>query len=107
MKRGTIVLAAERGQYTRKPRPWLVVQNTEMLDNPSSVTVCAISTDQRAATFRVPVAPSAENGLDRPSTILPDKILTIRSESIVGELGEADEATMLRVDAEIRFWLDL
>ena len=84
-----------------------MVQNGEMLDSPSSVTVCAISTDQRRASFRVPIAPSDANGLDQSSMILPDKILTIRGDSVVEEIGEADEATMLRVDAELRFWLDL
>jgi mRNA interferase MazF len=101
------VIAAERGSCAGKPRPWLVVQNGEMLDDPASVTVCAISGEAMAASFRVAVNPSPANGLDKPSLILADKLLTLRSQSIDGVVGELDDATMRQVDAELRFWLDL
>lgn len=107
MKRGSVVIAAERGSYAGKPRPWLVVQNGEMLDDPASVTVCAISSEAMGASFRVAVQPSPANGLNQPSLILADKILTLRFESIDRVAGEMDDATMRLVDAELRFWLDL
>lgn len=107
MKRGSVVIAAERGSYAGKPRPWLIIQNPEMLDSASSITVCAISADAMAASFRVPVEPSAANGLDKPSLVLVDKIITLRAESIDRILGEIEESAMRQVDAELRFWLDL
>ena len=107
MKRGSVVIAAERGSYAGKPRPWLVIQNAEMLENASSITVCAISADAMDASFRVPLEPSAANGLDKPSLALVDKIVTLRAESIVRVAGEVEDAPMRRIDAELRFWLDL
>jgi mRNA interferase MazF len=107
LKRGSVLIAAERGSYAGKPRPWLVIQNPEMLEDASSITVCAISSEAMEASFRVPVDASPNNGLDKPSRVLIDKIITLRAESIVQVLGEIDEATMGRVDTELRFWLDL
>ncbi|HEX7709737.1 MAG TPA: type II toxin-antitoxin system PemK/MazF family toxin [Sphingomonadaceae bacterium] len=107
MKRGSVVIAAERGSFAGKPCPWLVVQNSDLLDDPVSITVCAISSDAVEASFRVAVAPTPANGLDRPSLVLIDKITTLRRESIDQVAGEIDTAIMRRVDAEIRFWLDL
>jgi mRNA interferase MazF len=107
VKRGSVVIAAERGSFTGKPRPWLVVQNSDMLEEPASITVCAISSEAVEASFRVPLKPTAANGLDRPSLVLADKITTLRAESIVRVAGEIDSAIMRRIDTEMRFWLDL
>lgn len=107
MKRGSVVIAAERGSYAGKPRPWLVIQNSEMLENATSVTVCAISADAMEASFRVAVDPTEANGLDKQSRVLVDKVITLRAESIDRILGEIEETAMHRVDTELRFWLDL
>jgi mRNA interferase MazF len=107
LNRGSVVIAAERGSYAGKPRPWLVVQRGTLLDEPASITVCAISSDERTASFRVPILPTRGNGLQSPSVVLIDKIMTIRGVSIDRVIGELDASTMRRVDEELRFWLDL
>jgi mRNA interferase MazF len=107
LKRGSVVIAAERGGNHGKSRPWLVIQNAEMLEDASSITACAISSDAMEASFRVAVAPSADNGLDKPSLVLVDKIVTLRAESIVHVAGGIGQEVMRRVDEELRFWLDI
>jgi mRNA interferase MazF len=107
LKRGSVVIAAERGSYAGKPRPWLIIQNAEMLENASSITACAISSDAMEASFRIALDATPNNGLERRSLVLVDKIITLRAESIVREAGAIDEDTMRAVDAELRFWLDL
>lgn len=101
------MIAAEKGAFTGKPRPWVVVQNTALLEDPRSITVCAISSDERLASFRIPVLPTETNGLRLPSLVLGDKLTTIRSESIDRIAGELDPAAMRAVDEALRLWLDL
>jgi mRNA interferase MazF len=107
LKRGSIVIAGEKGPFSGKPRPWLVIQRTRFLDPASSVTVCAISASAHEAEFRIPLLPSKQNGLEQASRILVDKLLTVRGDSIEREIGVADETTMARVDEALRLWLDL
>ncbi len=102
-----IVIAAERGSYAGKPRPWLIVQNDAFLDDPASITVCAISSDEPNSSFRVVVSPTPENGLTHLSNVLIDKIVTIRASAIDKIAGQIGAASMKRVDSELRLWLDL
>ena len=107
MKRGAIVVAAERGAFSGKPRPWLVIQGEAFLDEGATVTVCMISAGSEPSYFRIAVAPSRENGLVEPSTILADKILTLRARSIDKILGQLEPGAMARLDDALRLWLDL
>lgn len=77
------------------------------LEEPSSVTVCAVAGSGNAASFRVAVAPTAANGLDQPSLILADKIVTIRRESVDRMIGSVDNLILVQLDQALRYWLDL
>jgi mRNA interferase MazF len=107
LKRGAIVVAAERGAFSGKPRPWLVIQNDQFLDTGATVTVCMISADSDPAYFRIVVAPSRGNGLLEPSTVLADKILTLRARSIDSVVGQLEAGALARVDDALRLWLDV
>ena len=92
---GDVVIVAQRGIYAGKPRPAVVVQAVGLDDHPS-VLVCLVTSADEAgeAPFRVPVAPAAANGLERPSLIQADRIETIRRDNITRIVGRLDEAAM-------------
>ena len=61
-KRGDIVLCADgRGDYTSKPRPVVIVQNSDYLDGLESVTICPITRVLSAASLRVRIKAGEEN----------------------------------------------
>jgi mRNA interferase MazF len=77
-RRGDIVYVAVKGPYTSKPRPVVVVQATATLEMMESVSVCPITSVEVDATFvRVPLTQGERTGLDRPSWIMADKIVTM------------------------------
>lgn len=94
MPRGDVVSIADRGgDYTRKPRPAVIVQSDHyaVLD---SVTICPItSVEAEAPLMRVPVQPSQRLPLVKPSWIEVDKITTVRRSrigAVIGHLSEQD-----------------
>jgi mRNA interferase MazF len=63
-----------------------------------SVTVAPFTTELKNTTLiRVPVEPSAENGLQKPSQIMVDKIITMPLAKIGQHVGRLDNATMQEV----------
>jgi mRNA-degrading endonuclease toxin of MazEF toxin-antitoxin module len=66
-----------------------------------------ISAGSDPAYFRIAVAPSSENGLLEASTILADKILTLRARSIDSVVGQLEPGALARVDDALRLWLDV
>ncbi len=107
MKRGDIVVASEKGPYAGKPRPWLVLQNSAFLDQPSSITVCVITSEAMPSAFRVAVMPDPRNNLRDASVVLLDKILTLRESAIDSIVGSLDDGAMTQVDEAARLWLNL
>ncbi|HEY0013190.1 MAG TPA: type II toxin-antitoxin system PemK/MazF family toxin [Allosphingosinicella sp.] len=108
MKRGEIVIAAERGRLSAKPRPWLVVQSDAYNALHPSLTLCLITSMKTGAVqFRIAVQASTENGLDEASEVMVDKLVTLSRESIVRVVGTLEPAPLADVDAALRRWLDL
>ncbi|MEO5937491.1 MAG: type II toxin-antitoxin system PemK/MazF family toxin [Sphingomonas sp.] len=108
MKRGDIVIAAEKSRVGGKPRPWLIVQSDAFNETHASVTVCMISANAPdIGLFRLAIDPSNTNGLAEPSTIFIDVLLSVSRRSIHRVVGRADRATMTSVDAALKRWLNL
>lgn len=108
MKRGDIVIAADRGEFTTKPRPYLVVQRQSTIADSSTVTVCPMTTMcVGAGPFRIAVAKSAGNGLDDDSEVEVDRIVTIRQRRVRQVVGSIEARQLTQVDAALRLWLDL
>lgn len=106
LRRGDIILASDRGDYTGKLRPMLVVQRNSTLPHAAGVTACGMTT-VIAATEPMRVAVLAGNGVDEPSLIMIDKISTIRRERVRSVVGRLPAAKMQEVDRALRRWLDL
>jgi mRNA interferase MazF len=108
MTRGDIVVVATRGANTGKPRPAVVVQSDTFNATHASVTVCPITSDCiDAALFRVPVPPGARSGLQVPSQVMVDKVVSVPRSSIAKTMGHCDTTELHTVDDALRRWLAL
>lgn len=108
MKRGSIVIAAERGDLTTKPRPWLVVQRQSLIEHSPVLTACLITTTPAGAgPFRIALAPSRLNGLNQDSEVEVDRVVTFRKHRVRRVIGELGAEQMIQVDRALRLWLDL
>lgn len=107
MKRGEIYTAAARGPYTGKPRPVLVIQDNSF-DATTSVTICPFTTNPvDAPLLRIPVEPSASNGLDRSSSLMIDKITTVPKASLGERLGQLTDEEMLKLNRSVAVFLGI
>ncbi|MEO6223072.1 MAG: type II toxin-antitoxin system PemK/MazF family toxin [Vicinamibacterales bacterium] len=108
MIRGDIVVVAARGAYTGKPRPALVVQSDVFNDTHASVTICPITSEViDADLFRIGVAMGTRTGLERPSQIMIDKIVTVPRAAITRTVGRSSDSELSAVSTALAHWLDL
>ena len=103
-RRGDLVTIALQGDFG-KPRPALVIQS-DFFDEHPSVTVLPITGELRELPlFRIELAPSENNGLQKISQIMIDKAQTLSREKIGKILGHLDDDDMLRVNRPLAVFL--
>ncbi|WP_375404214.1 type II toxin-antitoxin system PemK/MazF family toxin [uncultured Sphingomonas sp.] len=108
MKRGDIVIGAQRGDFTSKPRPYVVVQRETTLSDSATVTVCPVTTILfGSGDLRIPLDSDATTGLDEPSEVEVDRITTLRRSRIRRRVGSAPAEGMAAIDRGLKLWLDL
>ena len=106
--RGDLVTVATRGAYTSKPRPALVVQADTFNHTHASVTVCPVTSDViDAPLFRVSVLPGTRTGLQAPSQVMVDKVVSVPRSALGERIGACDPAELHMVDDALRRWLAL
>ena len=107
MTRGEIYTAAARGAFTGKPRRVLVVQD-DHFDATASVTVCPFTTNPAdAPLIRIRIEPSDTNGLDRPSSLMVDKITTVARSGLGERLGRLRNDELLQLNRSLMVFLGL
>ncbi len=105
MKRGEIWTGIGDVPYAGKPRPVVIVQS-DHFDILDSVTVCGFTSDPLdMPLFRIPVEPTAANGLQSPSRIMVDKILTIPRTGLGYRVGRLDGGDLAKLDQAIATFL--
>ncbi len=87
---GDVVLAAG-GIYSTKPRPVLIIQNEKCYTGESVLVIPFTSKENAEIETRVPVSPTAQNGLDKGCFLEVDKLSAIRSNSISEKIGVIEE----------------
>ena len=108
LRRGCVVLYSERGEYTGKLRPGVVLQRDNTLVEAPSVTLCGLTSHAMPShEARIVVVPDAGNGVHHVSFVMIDKVVSISRPRVREVLGRLDPATMSRVDLGLRRWLDL
>jgi mRNA interferase MazF len=104
LKRGDFVILAIPGDYG-KPRPALIVQNDIYADL-GSLVICPLTTELRTYShFRLPVAPTPSNGVEKQSQIMVDKITAVGRERVQKRIGEADDTLMAAVSVALATFL--
>ncbi|MGQ0629551.1 MAG: type II toxin-antitoxin system PemK/MazF family toxin [Sporichthyaceae bacterium] len=107
MRRGDVCVAAARGSYSGKPRPVVVLQD-DLFDATSSVTIAPFTTSTvEAPLLRLAVEPSASNGLDRPSSIMVDKVTTVPRAGIGPPVGRLADTDVVRLNRALVVFLGL
>jgi mRNA interferase MazF len=108
MKRGDIIVALGRGDFSTKPRPSLVVQADPFAVHHPTITVCPITSSVGGGGFyRVPIAADERTNLLADSEVEVDLLQAIRRERVGRRIGAASEDTMTLVDQSLRRWLAL
>jgi mRNA interferase MazF len=107
VRRGAIHTAAARGSYTGKPHPVVVVQD-DRFDATASVTVCPFTTNPvDALLVRIPIEPSNDNGLDRLSSLMVDKVTTVPRSSLGDRLGRLSDDELVQLNRSLMVFLGL
>jgi len=108
LRRGTVVTVASPGVYSGKPRPAVVVQADRWLQAHPSVTLCPLtSTLAEAPLVRLPVQPTARNGLQKHSQLMVDKLFTVAISSLGAVVGQLEPQLLIELDLALRGWLEL
>jgi len=108
MRRGEIVIARAPGDFTSKARPYVVVQSDVTLADSLTVSVCPITSRLTGSDLiRIRIEPSASNGLNLPSEVEVDLIMSMRKTRLDGVVGTTSPEIMARVDTALKRWLAL
>jgi mRNA interferase MazF len=107
VRRGEVWTAAAGSGYAGKPRPVVIVQD-DRFDATDSVTICAFTTDPtEAPLFRLVVVPTEQNGLNEPSSLMIDKLTTVRRVKLGERIGRLTDEDMVRLDRAVVVFLGL
>ncbi len=107
MTRGEIHTAAAGGPYKGKPRPVVVVQD-DRFDATTSVTICPFTSNSvDARLVRIPIEPSDDNGLDRLSSLMVDKVTTVPRSSLGDRLGRLSDDELVQLNRSLMVFLGL
>lgn len=106
MTRGDLVTIAMQGDFG-KPRPALVIQ-ADQFSEQASVTVLLITgTLVAAPLLRVTVQPNTENGLEKPSQVMVDKVVTVKRDRVRPVFGRIDADNLLQVERCLAVFLGI
>ena len=104
--RGDIVTVVVQGDFG-KPRPALVIQ-ADLFDETGTVTLLLVSsTLVDAPLLRIPIHPSPENGLRKPSQIMIDKAMTVKRSKLRQAFGRIDADTMVQIERCLAIFLGI
>lgn len=106
MRRGDIVTVAVAGDFG-KPRPAVVVQNDDVSDIDTVLVAMMTTTDDLVSTFRIPIEPSAANGLRFRSILMLDKIMVVWRVKCGPVIGRLQAEQMAEADTCLALVLGL
>ena len=85
--------------YASKARPVVIVQSDDVAGFDSVVLCLLTSFDSSSIPTRVRVEPSAQNGLDRTSFVMTDKIASVSRSMLGKRIGILEEESMSSVSS--------
>lgn len=107
MKRGDVWTVSGGPDYAGKPRPAVILQD-DIFDVTGSITVCPFTTHSvEAPLVRLPIEPSAQNGLRAASQLMIDKITTVSKTKLQARVGHLTDEDVVRVNRAVLVFLGL
>lgn len=104
--RGDFVTIIMQGDFG-KPRPALIVQSDPFSELATVTILLVTSTLIDAPLIRITVHPDAENGLQKPSQVMVDKIMTIKREKVGETIGRIDADAMVEVERRLAVFIGI
>lgn len=101
------VWSVSAGGYTSKPRPAIVVQSDDVQGVGSTILCLLTSEKNDAVNTRIEVDPSKENGLEKTSYIMTDKIVSVRRESLGQKIGKLEKKHIALMNQSLKDVLGL
>ena len=90
-----------------KPRPALVIQSDQFNEH-ATVTVLPVTSMLVAAPLlRITVHPSPANGLQKPSQVMVDKAMTVKSDKVGPAFGRIGAETLVEVERCLAVFLGI
>jgi mRNA interferase MazF len=98
MRRGDIVTVSAPGDYG-KPRPAVVIQ-ADILNREAQSTIVALMTSHLldAPLLRLTVSPNATNGLNKPSQVQANRLLSLPTAKVGASIGRLSEQQLAELD---------
>ncbi len=106
MKRGELYYV-NPPSFVGKVRPAVIVQSNVFNRNPPSVTLCLLSSTLVDSRLRVTLQPSKGNGLEKPSQVMIDKVMTLPLDKLSNRIGAVTADELDQIGASLRAWMDL
>ena len=107
MKRGDVWTVAGGAAYAGKPRPAVIVQD-DRFDANDSIIVCPLTSDPTPAPiFRLPVEPTAENGLQSSCRLMVDKLTAVPRTRLGTRMGSLARDEMKALNRAMFVFLGL
>lgn len=104
--RGDLVTIALPGEFG-KPRPALVIQANQFSEHSSTTVLPITSTLVAAPLLRINLQPSPENGLQKPSQVMVDKVMTVRCDKLGPAFGRIDPDALVEVERCLAVFLGI
>lgn len=101
------VWSVSAGDYASKPRPAIVVQSDDIQGVGSTILCLLTSEKNDAVNTRIEVDPSKENGLEKTSYIMTDKIVSVRRESLGQKIGKLEKKHIALMNQSLKDVLGL
>ena len=75
--------------------------------NPPSVTLCLLTSTLVDSRLRVTLQPSKVNGLEKPSQVMIDRVMTLPLDKLSNRIGAVSAGELDQISASLRAWMDL
>lgn len=94
------IYTAIGGTYSTKPRPAVIIQSVAF-DDFDSLTVIPMTTVELQSVFRIKIAPSQNNNLDRTGFVMIDKLTTIKKTGLGEYIGCIDDEYIDEIESAL------
>ena len=106
MMRGDFVTISLQGDFG-KPRPALIIQSDRFNEHATVTVLPVTGTMVPAPLLRVTVQPDASNGLQKPSQVMVDKAMTVKSDKVGPAFGRIGADALIVVERCLAVFLGI